>query len=142
MDIMFTDQDGKQKPFYLASYGIGVTRVMGVIVEKFSDDHGLVWPENIAPFKVYLARLGESEGVVKAADELYHQLQDTNIEVLYDDREVRPGEKFADAELMGIPYRIVISEKTIAEGKVELKARTKPETTLIETQEVLNTLAD
>lgn len=141
MGITFATQDGGQQPFHLASYGIGITRVMGVIVEKFSDDKGLVWPENIAPFQVYLAPIGEDPGVVKAADDLYDQLKDKNIEVLYDDRNVRPGEKFADAELMGIPYRIVVSEKTLAQGKVELKQRTENEAQLQETPEVLKNLS-
>lgn len=140
MGITYAAQDGSQQPFYLASYGLGVTRVMGVIAEKLSDDKGLVWPENIAPFKVYLARLGDAPEVVKAADELYDQLQETHIEVLYDDRDVRPGEKFADAELLGIPYRIVVSDKTVAEGKVELKARTASETTLLTADEATSKL--
>lgn len=138
--LIYTDESGKDVPVFMGSYGIGLTRVMGVIAEKLSDDKGLVWPENIAPFKVYLARLGNSPEVVKAADELYHQLQETNIEVLYDDRDVRPGEKFADAELLGIPYRIVVSDKTVAEGKVELKARTASETTLLSSEEALGRL--
>lgn len=137
MDITYAAQDGSRQPFYLASYGLGITRVMGVIAEKLSDDKGLIWPTNIAPFQVYLARLGDKPEVVKAADDLYHQLQETNIEVLYDDRDARPGEKFADAELIGIPYRVVISEKTVAEGKVELKARTDQDSTLVTTEEIL-----
>lgn len=137
MNFTFTNEAGEREFVHLGSYGIGVTRVMGVIVEKLADDKGLVWPANIAPFQVYLARLGDKPEVVKAADDLYHQLQETNIEVLYDDRDVRPGEKFADAELIGIPYRVVISEKTVAEGKVELKARTDSDSTLVTTEEIL-----
>ncbi len=137
MNFTFTNEAGEREFVHLGSYGIGVTRVMGVIVEKLADEKGLVWPANIAPFQVYLARLGDKPEVVKAADDLYHQLQETNIEVLYDDRDVRPGEKFADAELIGIPYRVVISEKTVAEGKVELKARTDSDSTLVTTEEIL-----
>jgi prolyl-tRNA synthetase len=124
MGIYITDHEGKQQPIYLASYGIGITRVMGVIVEKFADDHGIVWPENIAPYKVYLVRIGDSEEVAKQADDLYKTLQDKGVEVLYDDRDARPGEKFADADLLGIPHRVVVSEKMLAKGKFEYKTRT------------------
>jgi len=124
MDIKFTASDGKEHPIYLASYGIGITRVMGVIVEKFADEKGLVWPEDVAPAKVYLVRIGDSEAVTKAADELYDQLEHMGIAVLYDDRDVRPGEKFADADLIGIPHRVVVSEKTLASDSIEYKSRT------------------
>jgi prolyl-tRNA synthetase len=140
LDMYYTDVDGKQQSIIMGSYGIGVSRVMGVIAEHFADERGLVWPESIAPAKVYLARLGEAKEVVKAADDLYHQLLDTNIEVLYDDRDVRPGEKFADADLLGIPYRIVVSEKTVAEDKVELKSRSSQETKLVAADKVINLL--
>lgn len=138
----YTDETGNKQPYYMGCYGIGIGRTMAAVAEVLSDDRGLVWPANIAPVKVYLARLGNDPVVVKAADELYDRLQDTNIEVLYDDREVRPGEKFADAELMGIPYRLVVSEKTVAAGKVELKARTESEARMLETPDVLATLTD
>lgn len=134
------DENGQATTPIMGCYGIGISRAMGTIAELLSDDRGLVWPENVAPYTVYLARLGESEGVVRAADELYHLLKDTNIEVLYDDRDVRPGEKFADADLMGIPHRLVISEKTVAEAKVEYKARTDSETTLLTIDAVLENL--
>lgn len=124
MGIFVTGQDGNQEPIYLASYGIGITRVMGVIVEKFSDEHGIVWPENVAPYKAYIVRIGTSDAVVKEADELYKTLQEKGVEVLYDDRDARPGEKFADADLLGIPHRVVVSEKMLEKGKYEYKART------------------
>ncbi|MGH9858333.1 MAG: proline--tRNA ligase, partial [Acidobacteriota bacterium] len=108
MNFTFTNEHGERQLVHLGSYGIGVSRLMGVIAEKFSDDKGLVWPENIAPAKVYLARLGDSGEVTSAADELYNRLTETRVTVLYDDREARPGEKFADADLMGIPYRVVV----------------------------------
>ncbi len=140
MDIYFTDKEGQQKPIYLASYGIGVTRVMGVIAEKFSDEKGLVWPESIAPAKVYLARLGDSEELTKKADQLYDRLQSANIEVLYDDRDVRAGQKFADADLLGIPQRVVMSEKTISADKYELKSRQSSESQQVDLDELLNAL--
>ena len=140
MDIYFTDKEGQQKPIYLASYGIGITRVMGVIAEKFSDEKGLVWPEAIAPAKVYLARLGDSEELTKKADRLYDRLQSENIEVLYDDRDVRAGQKFADADLLGIPHRVVMSEKTIEADKYELKSRQSSESQQVDLDELLNAL--
>lgn len=122
MGITFTDSDGKQQPIYLASYGIGVTRVMGVIVEKFADEKGMVWPENVAPAKVYLVRIGGDEAI-KHADELYDELSAQGIDVLYDDRDERPGAKFADAELMGIPYRVTVSDRLIEAGQYEYTVR-------------------
>ncbi len=138
MGLYFVDENAVQQPVYLSSYGLGVTRLMGVIVEHFADDRGLVWPENIAPAKIYLARLGENEAVVKVVDELYRELEAHGIETLYDDRNLRPGEKFADADLMGIPYRVVVSDKTISAGLFELKERTKTETHLVDLSKLLN----
>ncbi|HWT56001.1 MAG TPA: aminoacyl--tRNA ligase-related protein [Candidatus Microsaccharimonas sp.] len=124
MGLHFTGQDGTEQSLYIGSYGIGITRVMGVIVEKFADERGIVWPEAVAPAKVYLARLGTETEVVRAADELYNELTKQGIGVLYDDREeARPGEKFADADLMGIPYRVVVSAKTVAANSYEIKRR-------------------
>jgi prolyl-tRNA synthetase len=110
------------------------------LAEHFSDDKGLVWPLAVAPAVVYLAPLSDHKEVVQAADNLYKKLQAENIEVLYDDREVRPGQKFADADLMGIPYRVVISQKTIQEGKVEFKARTSDQTSLLTASAVIDQL--
>ena len=124
LDLKFTDEDGQEKYVVLGSYGIGITRLMGVIAEHFADDKGLVWPESVAPARVYIASLGDSEAVKKQADSLYDELIKSGIEVILDDRDVRPGQKFADAELMGIPSRIVISDKTVASESFELKSRT------------------
>lgn len=123
MKIYYTDADGKQQPIYLASYGIGITRVMGVIVEKFADEKGIIWPDSVAPAKVTLIRIGSTDEVIQAADSLYESLQKQGITVLYDDREARPGEKFADAELMGIPHKVVVSERLLKEGKYEYASR-------------------
>jgi prolyl-tRNA synthetase len=142
MGLYYTAEDGTQKSLYIGSYGLGITRVMGVVVEKFADDKGIVWPEAIAPAKVYLARLGNDTDVVKAADELYDRLTAANIGVLYDDREdARPGEKFADADLMGIPYRVVVSAKTVAAKEYELKKRTDQDSRLVDTDKLFTTLA-
>jgi prolyl-tRNA synthetase len=136
MGITFTGSDGKEHPIYLASYGIGITRVMGVIVEKFADDKGIVWPENVAPFKVYLVRIG-GEKAISHADELYKELTDKGIEVLYDDREERPGAKFADSELMGIPYRITVSDRLLETETYEYTPRVGGKTEVLTRQELL-----
>lgn len=124
MNINFMSADGKETPIYLASYGIGITRVMGVIVEKFSDEKGIVWPESIAPFAVHLVGLNGDDAEIKDwTDGIYTALQKRGVDVLYDDREARPGEKFADSDLIGIPYRVVVSRKTKDEGTFEVVER-------------------
>jgi prolyl-tRNA synthetase len=111
---------GKEEAVWMGSYGIGVTRLMGVLVEKFSDEKGMIWPREVAPFDVHLISIaGGNEDVRKEADRLYELLAERGIAVLYDDRDARAGEKFADADLIGIPTRFVISEKTMAQGGVE-----------------------
>lgn len=140
MNIMFTGSDGKEHPFYLASYGIGITRVMGVIVEKFADDKGIVWPENVAPVKVYLVQIG-GDAAMKHATELYKELTDKDIEVLFDDRDERPGTKFADAELMGIPYRIIVSDRLLEANQYELTTRKTGATNLLTREELLAKLS-
>ena len=138
MGLYYTGEDGKEHSLYIGSYGIGITRAMGVIAEKLSDDKGLVWPEAIAPYKVYLVAIGD-QGTAEA-DTLYDELTAKGIEVLYDDRDTRPGAKFADAELMGIPYRLTVSDRLIAEEKFELTARASGETRLLTRSELLDTL--
>ena len=136
MGLYYTNQDGEQKSMYLASYGIGVTRVMGVIAEKLSDDKGLVWSESIAPFKVHLVAIGE-KGAAEA-DRLYDELLAGGVEVLYDDRAERPGAKFADAELMGMPWRITMSDRAIdGDGLFELTERKTGETKLLSYDELV-----
>lgn len=140
MGIYATDDNGQQASIYLGSYGIGVTRLMGVIAEHFADEKGLVWPENIAPTRVYLISIGNDEAATSTADKLYDQLGEKGIETVYDDRDMRPGEKFADADLMGIPHRIVVSDKTIAENKIEYKARTESSARMIDEAELFKLL--
>jgi prolyl-tRNA synthetase len=106
---------------------------MGVLAEKLSDEKGLVWPMNTAPFIVYLATIGD---VAQDADKLYDELIKAGIEVLYDDRDARPGDKFADADLMGIPYRVVISSRTLESYSVEVKPRTSEETEIVKTKDL------
>lgn len=128
LNLKFVDQDNVQKDVYMGCYGIGISRLMGVIAEKFADDKGLVWPEAVAPFKYYLVGIGEAG--TRRAEELYQKNQDA---ILYDDRDVRTGEKFADAELMGIPYRVVISDKSLETDSLEITDRKTGDTKLVKT---------
>ncbi len=124
LGLFYKDDRGEEKPVILGSYGIGITRLMGTLVEILADDKGLVWPEAVAPFRIHLIELaGQGEEVKKEAEELYRSLTEAGVEVLYDDRDVRAGEKFADSDLLGIPERIIVSEKTLAAGKFECVER-------------------
>jgi prolyl-tRNA synthetase len=125
MKIYFKDAEGKQQPIYLASYGVGITRVMGVIVEKYADDLGLVWPEAVAPFRVHLLSLGADE----KATEIYDDLTAAGVEVLYDDRDLSAGQKFAESDLLGIPYRVVIGKRSLESGTAEVKKRSEKKAT-------------
>jgi prolyl-tRNA synthetase len=128
----YTDESGEQKLVYMGCYGIGPSRLMGVIVEKFADDAGLVWPEAIAPFQIHLISLaGDNAEVAKEAEDVYKELVASGAEVLFDDRDVRAGEKFADSDLIGIPRRFIISEKSLAQGMVEVKERAMGKVTMI-----------
>ncbi len=131
LGLKFSDENNEIKTVYMGCYGIGVSRVMGVIAEKFADDKGLVWPESVAPFKYYLVGIGEA-GIAEA-EKWYMRHED---EVIFDDRNARPGEKFADAELLGIPYRVVISDKTLASNSAELTDRRTGESKLINLNEL------
>lgn len=131
LGLRFSDENNTSKTVYMGCYGIGVSRVMGVIAEKFADDKGLVWPEAVAPFKYYLVGIGAAG--MEEAEKLYDGRE---TEFLFDDRDVRPGEKFADAELMGIPYRVVISDKTLADGAAEVTDRKTGESRLVKLAEI------
>ena len=136
----YTDENGDLKPVYMGSYGIGTTRVMGVIVEKFHDDRGIIWPETIAPFQVHLIGLDLQNLDIKSqAESVYKLLQDNQIEVLFDDREdVTAGSKFADADLIGCPIRLVVSKRT--NGQIELKKRNLQESQLVSKDQLISTL--
>lgn len=137
LDLCFNDEAGQRQKVFMGSYGIGPSRVMGVIAEKLSDDKGLVWPEEIAPYKYYLVGIGET-GITKAA-ELHDQAPEV---ILFDDRaSARTGEKFADADLMGIPYRVVISDKTLQDNQVEVKDRKTGEIKLLTLTEFASKLS-
>lgn len=127
-DAEYTDEQGRRQKYYMGCYGIGIGRTMAAIVEKHHDDKGIIWPANVAPYSIYLAALGEAEQVRSAADDLYETLTKMGVLVLYDERtDIRAGEKFADADLFGIPYRIVVSEKTVANQQFEVKKRDQSE---------------
>jgi prolyl-tRNA synthetase len=119
LNLYYKDEKGEKQSIIMGCYGIGVSRLMGVIAELFADDNGLVWPEAIAPFQVHLLSLNQNE----KAQEIYTALTSAGVEVLFDDREVNAGVKFADADLMGMPYQLVVSEKNIRDSRVELKNR-------------------
>lgn len=140
MNLAFTDTDGSRKHAYLGSYGIGMTRLMGVLVEQFHDDKGIIWPENVAPYQVHLIGIMNQEaGIKEKAEKIYNKLQDAGIEVLFDDREdVSAGEKFSDADLIGMPVRLVVSQKT--GDKIELKKRKEDQTQLLTIEEVIKQL--
>lgn len=134
MGAMYTDSKGEKKPLWLASYGIGPTRILGTLVEIYNDDKGMIWPKNVAPYNVHLISIRNDD----KAEKVYRELQSQNLEVLFDDRNVSPGEKFSDADLIGIPVRLVVSEKT--GDKIEWKERDKKESELISLEEVIKKL--
>ncbi len=135
-NLNFTDEDGTKKLVFMGSYGIGLSRLMGTVVEVSHDDEGIIWPESIAPFKAHLISLGKND----EAEQIYKTLQSADIEVLYDDREDKgPGEKFADADLLGCPWRLVVSGR-MSENEVEIKKRADKEPQVIKTSELLDVL--
>lgn len=141
LGLTYKDEAGNDQPVIMGAYGIGIGRVMGTVVELLSDDRGLVWPESIAPYRVHLIAIPgkENNDVLTYAENIYEDLRKAGIEVLYDDREGKSaGEKFADSDLLGLPYRIVISGKTLAEESVEIKKRTEDEAHMIPLAQVID----
>lgn len=136
----YTDDQGKSQPVHMASYGLGTSRVMGVLVEKFHDERGIIWPDAVAPFTVHLASLHPNDAEAAGnADAVYGKLRAAGIEVLYDDREgAAPGEKLADADLLGVPWRAVVSQKT--DGKIEVKQRSASDTMLMDVTTLISEL--
>jgi Prolyl-tRNA synthetase len=126
--LFFTDEEGARTPVWMGSYGIGVTRMMGVLVEKFADEKGIVWPESVAPYQMHLVGLNLDDAEVRDyTDGMYATLKNRGVSVLYDDRDARPGEKFADADLLGMPYRVVVSKKTKEANQFEVVNRASGE---------------
>jgi prolyl-tRNA synthetase len=124
LGLEYKNKDGVSTSVFMGCYGMGPSRIMGVIAELRSDEKGLIWPERLAPFRYHLIALFDKDGKVREeANHIYNKMIEKGIKVLFDDREVGAGEKFNDSDLIGIPTRVVISEKTIREGKVEVKER-------------------
>lgn len=142
LGLFYTDEKGIQQPVFMGSYGIGVSRLMGLLAEHFADDRGLVWPAAVAPFKVYLVKIGNETEVAEAAEDLYKQLTQNGIGVLFDDRDVSAGESFADADLFGIPVRVVVSGKTLASGSYELKIRQSHNPELVSSKDLLDRITN
>ncbi len=137
-DLKYKDEKSQDKLVIMGSYGIGLGRLMGTVVEALADDKGIIWPESIAPFQVHLLLLGEDESVKKEADKIYDTLMKKNIEVLFDDRDsISPGEKFAEADLLGMPYRLVVSSRSMKEGGIEVKKRNEEKGKIISLEDLL-----
>lgn len=130
-DLSFTNRDGEKQYPIIGCYGIGISRLMGVIVEKYNDENGIIWPESVAPFRVHLLQINGADG-----EKFYKTLQNSGIEVLYDERDISAGEKFAEADLIGIPWRFVVSPK-ISENMVEVKRRGEKEVKIINIEEAI-----
>ncbi|MBF8250211.1 MAG: Prolyl-tRNA synthetase [Candidatus Levybacteria bacterium] len=153
MNVNFTDKNGKRQPVWLASYGIGLTRAVGAIVEVHHDEKGIVWPKEVAPYDVHLINLkdqnspvprggnlkSESQNSKLFADEVYEKLQEVGMEVLYDDRDISAGVKFADADLIGIPVRLVVSKRNA--DKIEFKERASSKSDLLTPDQIIKRLA-
>ncbi len=141
LGLRYKNEEGKEIPVWMGSYGIGITRLMGLLVEKFADEKGIIWPELVAPFKVHLIDLSNENVTVKeAAEALYKKMGEKGIEVLFDDRPLRAGEKFADSDLIGIPWRVVVSEKGLAAKTFEVKGRSEKEAKHLSEADLLQTV--
>ena len=136
----YTDAAGEQKPVEMGCYGIGPSRIMGTLVEVFNDEKGIIWPASVAPFKLHLLTLGMDEAVKEKAEKLYHELISEGVEVLFDDRDESAGKKLNDADLIGIPLRIVMSKRSLENGGVELKRRSEADSQIIPLSELKNHL--
>ena len=127
MGVTFLDEQGQAQPVVMGSYGIGLDRLIAAIIEQHHDDHGIVWPASVAPFDVHIVTLGKDETYHERGRALYAQLQAAGLTVLLDDRPERPGVKFADADLIGVPLRLTVSERALERGALEAKWRHSPE---------------
>jgi len=138
LGLFYKDENGHEKPVVMGSYGIGVGRLMGTIVEVLCDDKGIVWPESVAPFRVHLVDLSSGDAKIREyADVLYADLNEAGVEVLYDDRDARAGEKFADSDLLGIPYRVVVGKQTTDSG-IEIVRRKDGKKGMLSRQNILS----
>ncbi len=144
MDATVQDSDGKDRAMAMGCYGIGITRIVGAAIEQNHDDNGIIWPAPLAPFDVVLVPINmhRSEAVREAAEALYAELTEYGLDVLFDDRDVRPGVKFADAELIGIPHRLVVSDRGLEAGELEYRHRRDEESRNLNREEALNLLKE
>jgi len=134
----YLDAEGKEHPIIMGSYGVGITRTPQAVLEKYFDDKGIIWPKSLAPYLVEIIPLSmENKAHVETAEKLYTQFSEAGIEVLLDDRDERPGVKFNDADLIGLPIRITIGDKSLKQGKIEMKARSRPDTDLVDVDKAL-----
>ena len=142
MNATYLDENGQSKVMEMGCYGIGVSRIVGAAIEQNYDENGIIFPRGMAPFDVVICPIGidRSEAVKTAASKLYQALQANGVDVLFDDREERPGVMFAESDLMGIPHRIVVGDRGLAEGKVEYKARNQKEVQNLLLDDVVNYL--
>lgn len=140
-NLSFNDENGEKKLVTMGSYGIGLGRLMGTVVEVLADDKGIIWPESIAPYSMHLISLAKDvdSETYKKAEELYKKLTDVGVEVLFDDRDLSAGAKFADSDLIGIPMRVVVSDKSITAGGVEMKERKSDKSEIVSIEELLKT---
>lgn len=138
LGVYYTDEKGEKKSLYMGGYGIGVSRLLGTITEVLSDEKGIVWPKEVAPFAIHLIAIAGKQGgaVMAKAQEIYENALKRGVEVLFDDRDVSAGSKLADADLMGIPTRVVVSEKTLAQEAVEVTDRARGTTKMVPLSEV------
>lgn len=136
-NLTYKDEAGKENKVFMGSYGIGVSRLMGIISEIFHDENGLMWPETVAPYQIHLINIAKT---TTESDKIYNALLDEKIEVLYDQREASAGTKFADSDLIGIPIRVLVSDKTLQEDAVEIKKRNASETSIVKIKELIESL--
>jgi prolyl-tRNA synthetase len=141
LGLTYKDEAGADHPVVMGSYGIGPSRALGTVAELCADEKGLVWPKEVAPFDVHVVRLGDSEQTTASADALVETLETNGVTVLYDDRSLRPGEKFADSDLIGVPVRVVVSDKTVASGTYEVVERASGTVKMQSEEELLGEVA-
>lgn len=143
LGLKYKDEEGRELPVLMGCYGIGLGRVMGSVVEALADERGIVWPKEVAPFQAHIVSLAnDDEDLAREADRMYDMLIEHGIDVLYDDRVLRAGEKFADADLIGIPTRLIISERTVQQGGVEVVSRAGGDTTLVSESAIVEHLGE
>ena len=145
--LFFAEEDGTKTAVWMGSYGIGITRLMGVLVEKFADKGGIVWEKSVAPYAVHLVTVPARDedakaAVMEASEQLYADLTEAGVEVLWDDREMSPGAKFADADLLGMPLRLVVSQKTMEQNAIEWKERSGEEAKMVPVESIVESVVD